>query len=349
MDTLRNWWDGWISRAVLVLLVASIAAVGSERMFWFWSPDLVDHLVVVSIYWMPAAITLWAIARYGVNAWWSLLLATPLYSLVTEGVLTPVTYSGGPFVPVFPAWFAFWHGILAFAVLVIGIRQLLMARRWRLLAAVSAGLGVFWGVWSSTLWLPENVEDPELIEDHGGALTVLDPAAFTQYAVTFTAVVALCHWLLGYVWSTSFTPGRPSRWITVGLALTMLVVWTFAVPWALPMFVAYAWLQRWGLRRHERAAVGPDLFARLAGRTPVAPLLALVPMAAAAAATYWLLWSLDPSETVLRTIMWTVIGIQAIVGGAISIIALRRSGRSATRSPFIDVGRAETPTTPSVA
>lgn len=330
MDTIRNWWDGWMSRAVLVLLVASIAGVGSERMFWFWSPDLVDHLIVVSIYWMSAGVTLWAIARYRVNGWWSLLLATPLYSLVTEGVLTPVTYSGGPFVPVFPAWFAFWHGILSFAVLVIGIRQLLMARRWRALAALSTGLGAFWAVWSITLWLPGNVEDPELVADHGGALTILDPLAFTQYAVTFTAVVAICHWLLGYVWPTSFEPGRPARWTTAGLALVVLVVWTFAVPWALPMFAAYAWVQRWGLRRHEGTVAGSDLFAQLAGRTPVAPLLALAPMAITAAGGYSLLWSLDPSEAVVRTIMWTTITVQAVAGFVISVMALRRSGRTVT-------------------
>lgn len=332
MDRVREWWNGWLGRVVLVLLVASTAAVASERMFWFWSPGLADHLVVVSVYWLPAAVTLWAIGRYGVGAWWSLLLATPLYSLVTEGVITPVTYSGGPFVPVFPAWFAFWHGILAFGVLVIGIRQLLMARRWMLLAAISSGLGVFWGMWSSTLWLPENVEDPELIADHGGALTVLDPAAFLQYAVTFTAIVAIGHWLMGYVWPTAFEPGRWSRRIVGGLALVMVIVWTFAVPWALPMFAAYAWLQRWGLRRHERTAIGPDLFAQLAGRTPVVGLIALAPMAATAAATYWLLWSLEPTETVLRSIMWTTIAVQGVAGLVVSVIALRRSGRLASES-----------------
>ncbi len=333
MDRLREWRDGWLGRVVLVLLVASTAAVGSERMFWFWSPGLADHLVVVSVYWLPAAITLWAIARYRVSGWWSLLLATPLYALVTEGVVTPVTYSGGPFVPVFPAWFAFWHGILAFGVLVIGVRQLLMARRWRLLALVATGLGVFWGVWSTTLWLPENVEDPELLADHGGALTVLDPAAFAQYAITFTVVVALGHWLMGFVWPTAFEPGRWSRRIVAGLASLMLVVWTFAVPWALPMFAAYAALQWWGLRRHERTAPTDDLFARLAGRTPPVGLLALAPMAAAAALVYWALWAVGPSHDILRTVMWTTIAVQAVAGGVISIIALRRSGRGRTAAP----------------
>ena len=110
-----------LQHLAFVFVVSLIAAVGSERMFWFWSTGLDEHLFVSAFYSVATAVTLWAIDRYRVSTWWSLWLASPLFALVVEGVITPVTYSGGPFVPIFPAWFAFWHGVLAFGVIVVGV------------------------------------------------------------------------------------------------------------------------------------------------------------------------------------------------------------------------------------
>ncbi len=319
-----------LRRSLFVFVVAAIAAVGSERMFWFWSTGLDEHLFVAAFYAIPTGVTLWAIATHRVSGWWSLWLATPLYALVTEGVITPVVYSGGPFVPVFPAWFAFWHGVLGFGVLVVGIRSLVLARRTGAVAALATAMGVFWGVWSTTLWLPENVEDPELVADQGGPLEVLDPAAFTAYAALFTGVIVIGHLSLGRLWPTDFRPARTTERLWATLLVVGAAGWSVVVPWALPMFVAYAALQRWGLRRHRRTATGPDLFQRLAGPTPWRPLLAVTAMAPAAALTYAVAWELQPSADALRVLMWTTIALQTIAGFVISVVALRRSGRSGT-------------------
>lgn len=333
MERFRGRVAAGVQRLVLVVAMASTAAVGSERMFWFWAPGLTDHLIVTAVYTLPIAVSLWVVARYRVSSWWSLMLVTPIYALVTEGALTPVVYTGGPFVPVFPAWFAAWHGLLALGVLVFGLRHLLLRRRIALLATVAAATGVFWGVWSATLWLPENVDDPDLIADHGGPLHVLDPVEFGRYAITFTVILALGQWLMGCVWPTRFEPARPTRWFVATLVAGMVAFWTIAVPWALPMFAAYAALQWWGLRRHARTASGPDLFEHLAGPTPVSGLLALAPMAVTAGASYWVLWSIDPAPVVLRTIMWTTIALQGVAGFVVAVVALRRAGRGAQRSP----------------
>ncbi|MEM8706717.1 MAG: hypothetical protein AAGE98_09695 [Actinomycetota bacterium] len=317
-----------LHRLLFVYVVALIAAVVSERMFWFWSPGLRTHLEVAAFYAIAAAPLLWAIGRYRVNSWWSLMLALPLFSLVVEGIITPVVYSGGPFVPIFPAWFAFWHGVLGAGLFVFGIRWMLINSRTRLLLATSVGAGLFWALWSTTLWLPENLEDPELIEDTGAPLELLDPGAFAVYAATFTAVTILGHIALHRLWPTSFEPKR----ITVRAVGVILVLWaaawSVAIPWALPMFLAYAWLQRWGLRRHERTAVGPDLFARLAGPIRPSAFVALAPMAPVAAATYAVLWNLDLSLDVPRTFMWSMIAIQTIAGAVLMVRSLRRAGRS---------------------
>ena len=312
-----------------VLVVSLIATVASERMFWFWSTGLDEHLFVSAFYGVATAVTLWAIDRYRVSTWWSLWLATPLFALVVEGVITPVTYSGGPFVPIFPAWFAFWHGVLAFGVLVVGVRHLLLARRTALVAGLAAALGIFWGAWSTTLWLPENVEDPELVADQGEALQVLDPGDFALYAALFTAVVVVGHAALGRVWPTSFALSRPTLRVGGGLVLFGAAMWTVAIPWALPMFLAYGGLQIWGLRRHEQTASGPTLLERLAGPTPVQPLLGLTVMAPAAAVTYALLWETGFSHAAARALMWSTIAVQTVAGFVITVMALRRAGRGA--------------------
>lgn len=317
-------------RTAFVFVVALIAVVGSERMYWYWSTGVLEHLEGGVFYGVAAAVGLWAIGRFAVSGWWSLWLATPLFALIVEGVITPVVYSGGPLVPIFPAYFAFWHGVLTFGVLVIGIRSLLLARRTALLAAVAAGLGVFWGMWSTTLWLPENLEDPELVE-HNGVLETLSPSAFTVYAVLFSAILVAGHVALGWLWPSEFRPARATKWFWGGIVLLGAGMWTLAYPWALPMFLAYGWLQIWGLRRHERATTGPDLFAQLTGPTPIRPLAALAPMPVAAAATYAVMWELNPSLTAVRVLMWTTIAVHAVAGLVISVVALRRAGRRPER------------------
>lgn len=319
-----------VRRALFVYLVALVAAVVCERMFWFWAPGLGEHLAVAAFYALPASILVWAIARYRVTSWWSLMLALPLFSLVTEGVITPVVYSGGPLVPVFPAWFAAWHGVMGAGLLVFGVRWMLVEGRHRLLAMTSAGLGLFWGLWSTTLWLPENRNDPDLIEIEGGPLHVLEPAAFTQYAVTFTLVTIVGHVLLARLWPTSFEPSSVTVRAVAAVTLAWAAMWTVVVPWALPMFIAYAWLQRWGLRRHERAAAGPGLLERLSGPVRPGGYLALVPMAPVAAATYAIAWQAELSLPAARTIMWSTIAVQGVVGAALMVMSLRRAGRGHT-------------------
>ena len=318
-----------VRRTAFVFVVAVIAAVGSERMFWFWSTGVLTHLEVGLFYGIAAAVALWAIERYSVSGWWSLWLATPLFALVVEGVITPVVYSGGPLVPIFPAWFALWHGVLAFGGLVIGVRHLLLSRRTAVLAWASTGLGVFWGLWSTTLWLPENLEDPELLEENG-VLEILTPSSFTAYAVVFTAVLAIGHVALGWLWPTAFRPARATKRFWGALVVVGAAVWTVAYPWALPMFLAYGWLQIWGLKRHERVAE-PSLFVQLSGPTPLRPVAALIAMPIAAVATYAAMWELDPSPSALRVVMWTTIAIQTIAGFAITGAALRRAGRRRDR------------------
>ena len=325
-----------------VFLCACITAVMSERIFWFWSPGLAEHLAVSAFYALPVAFTLWAMATYRVNGVWSVLLAAPLYAYVTEGVITPILYTGGPFVPFFPAWFAFWHGIMAFGFLLLAVRHWLLAQAWKPLALTAVGTGLFWGIWASTLRLPENVNDEELIADLGEPLTVLGPAAFAFYALLFTGVLAAAHWLLGYVWPESYAPGRPTKVVVAGLVVAGAAMWTVAAVWALPMFIAYAGLQRWGLRRHAATAAEPDVVRQLHGRVRVRSLVPLFAIAPVAAGSYAVLWALDPSTLALQVIFYSVIAAQAVAGGWLTVAALRRTKAERTTTHAAQVEPAAT-------
>lgn len=305
-------------------LVAVITAVGSERMFWFWSPGLRSHLEVAAFYAIATTTSLALMRRYQVDSWWSLMLAAPVVAYVVEGVITPILYSGGPFVPFFPVWFTMWHGILSFTVLVFVIRRLLLDETLAKLTMLALGLGVFWGVWSTTQWLPENYEDPELLAEHG-TLRILNPDAFAGYAALFTGVLIVAHGVIGFVWPTGTPPpsGRLtwSERILGVLVLAGAAIWTAVYPWALPMFLAYAGVQVFALRRHR--GQGPperrDLFAQLAGRVRLRALLPLVIVAPTAAVTYAVLWRIAPSDLALRVLMYSIIAAQTAIGAVIMV------------------------------
>lgn len=314
-----------------VYLTALIMVIGSERMFWFWSTDVPAQLEGAAFYALATASAIALMKRFHVSSWWSFMLVAPVVAFVVEGAITPVIYSGGPFVPIFPAWFSFWHGIFAFGGLVFLVRRLLVDRAMVALSAVATAFGAFWGIWSATLRLPENVNDPELIESSGGPLEVLDPAQFTWYAVVMTTVFIVGHALLGFVWpSAESSPGRTGRlsWgerITFGLVVAWVALWSSVVPWALPMFAGYCWLQLKGLRWHRSSQMDagkPSLLDQLGGRVPFRVLLPLALMAPSAALVYALLWELDPSVAALQVVMYGTIAVQGLIGFVVGVKAL---------------------------
>lgn len=321
-------WPGGVRRLAFALVSAAIVVVISERMFWFWASNPLSHLEVSAFYALAVAPALWLIDRFRVDRVAPLVMVALVFAMFVEGVLTPVTYTGGPFVPLFPVWFTAWHGLMGFVVGWYLVHRWLLDRRIGRLAVVSALAGAFWGLWSMTLSLPENVEDEELIADSGGPLTVLDPAAFTRYAIAFSMILAVAHWVWGRLGDVGrFRPSRPAIGLYAVAAGAMLVGWTVAIPWALPMFAAYVWLPVRFLRRHEPAADGPGLLAELVGPVRARDLLGLVPLPVVAAGTYALIWWSAPTDTVLRVVMYGSIAVQTVVAAAM----LARSGATIGR------------------
>lgn len=325
----------------LWVTIASIAVVSSERVFWFWTPSPLSHVELALFYALPAGVAMAVIGRFQVELGWSLLLVAPVFAFVVEGVLTPIIYTGF-FLPVFPAWFTWWHGVMALAIGVFLVRSWLLAERRGLVALFSIGLGCFWGLWASTLRLPENAEDPEMLADVG-ELVVLEPMAFARYAATFTAVFIASHLLLGMVWPDG--PSRPSPLVErlLGLLVAVGVIgWTIALPWALPMFAIYLFVPWLALRWHREgrgtdpATAGADLVGQLQGRVRPAATAPLVLLAPAASLTYAGLWLLDPSDGVLRAVSSGTIAVQGLAGASLTVLAVirvRRIRRTPTGRP----------------
>lgn len=311
--------------------MAAIAVVFAERVFWFWTTSPVTHIELSLFYALPVGVVMVVIGRFRVDLGWSLLLVAPIFAFIVEGVLTPVIYTG-PFLPVFPAWFTWWHGIMALILGVFVLRSWLLADRRRLVALVSVGLGCFWGIWASTLRLPENVEDVELLTEHD-ELVVLGPGAFARYAVTFTVILIAAHLALGFVWPKRSGPWPTAERVVGGLVIIGVVGWTVALPWALPMFALYLLVPwralRWhrATRRTGGARSGPDLIAELQGRVRPGAVAPLALMAPAATLAYTALWLADPSDVVLQTIMYGTIAVQGIAAAVLLVMAVRRVRR----------------------
>ena len=131
------------------------------------------------------------------------------------------------------------------------------------------------------------------------------------------------------LWVSSFEPARVTRWIWCGATAAVVIAWTFAIPWAAPMFAMYLGIQLWGLRRHARASSEASLLERLDGRFGPRALWPISALPVTAAATYAIWWAVDPPEAVVRgAFMYGTIGLQTLVGSVLVVVALRRSGRT---------------------
>ncbi|MEM1335011.1 MAG: hypothetical protein AAGG08_16295, partial [Actinomycetota bacterium] len=285
-------------------------------------------------YLASAAAFLAVLRRFEVHTLWGVVLAAPIYAYVTEGVLTPVLYSGGP-TPFFPVWFTAWHGLISMALLFVVVRWWAIEQRTGSIAGLSVVLGLFTGTWLITSLAEHQLQDPDLVAGHG-VLVPMEPWDFARYAVLLTAFLLGAHLLLNAVWPRRpdrLLVGRSERLLT-GFLLVGAAAWTVAAPWALPMFVGLCWLQFRVLAAHRdgRPAAAPTLLESLGAHASARSLLPLVLVAPSAALAYWGWWQLEPSQTMLDVLYYGVIVAQTLVAAVVLVQAWRRTGgRSAPR------------------
>jgi len=306
--------------AAFVALSAVIVTMASERVYWYWAGLGVGSILEISVFYMiPMAGALWALAHAKATHVHQVVLAGAFFAFLVEGVLTPIIYLDGA-LPIMAAIFVGWHGIVAFVGFWYLTRRWLLERRTRLTAIASATFGAFWGIWA----IVSAAGDATDIE--GGA-TVLAPSQFAVYAIGVGATLAAAHWLIGFVWPTSWRPGKTST-IIVGLvnAAYMAVAVVLLVPWAPANLALLLGGTYWLMTRgHEASHDEPRILDTLAGRVRARDAAVLLLMPLAAAATYAAIWATGVSSAISGTLYWVFVVAQVLGGSAAYIWAARRA------------------------
>ncbi len=317
-----------LSTTAFVLLTSTIVVMASERAYWYWTGITVDSVLFISVFYaLPTMAGLWTLALTPARRVHQVALAAAVFAIVVEGVLTPIIYLDGP-LPIMAFMFMGWHGIIAFGGFWYLARRLVVERRRVLLTVVAAAFGAFWGAWA----LASSVGDPpdeEAVLD-GLDPTVFDPAGFARYAFVVGAVLALAHWLLGFVWPARWTPSRRStRLVGFGCLAYLSVAVVPALFWAPLKLVVMLGGIRWLLRRSRDgvAETEPTVLERLSGRVSVVSVLPVLAMPTVAALTYWAGWATAPSDGVLEIGYGVLVTAQIVAGGATFVWAARRAGR----------------------
>ena len=318
---LRRWW----SRCAFLTLSAAVVVVTSEKFYWYPQQFAVGAFMeLVAFYSLPLTLTFVVIDRYRVCGVQAVGIASAVFALVVEGVITPVLYEDGP-LPVMALYFLAWHGYASFVFGWYLVRRWALAGRRGLLAVAATVQGATWGLWSITWWRAESIAEFEA-ENAAGTGT-WDPgqwptARFAAYAMTASVVLVVAHRLLDLVWPNDWALTR--RWRRALLVVTVMGVAliSVAVPWAPLKLAALGWPIVVLLRRHrDRTGGSTDrvVFAELSGRVRSLDLAPLLLGGPAAIIVYGTLAALDPSAAFLDGVFWTfAIGQVVIATGFVA-------------------------------
>ncbi len=290
MSTLRS----APGRVAFAALSAVVLLIFSEKLYWYVTGYTVVDLLIG--YFFPAFVLLWVVDVFRARRLPALFLAGAVFGFVAEGMLTNTLYEGGP-LALFSASYTplAWHAPLSIVFGWWWLRRELIAGRGRRLALGSAVVGVLWGVWALAWWLPENAADPTLLAQ-GAHLGRWPVAGFALHAVTFTALLAAAHWLLGRGgWRAAFRPA----WVEGALVAVGLLV--FFVTLVLPVY-PWALLKLAVLAVNRRREPPGSALSDLAGPVAARRLLPLAAMPAAAVAVYTIAATLNPSPDLIRVI-----------------------------------------------
>lgn len=314
-----------LRRAGFALLVAAVAVVFSEKMYWYVTGyGLLDLLIG---YLFPAWVLLWIIDAFRVRRVAPLFLAAAVFGFVAEGVLVGTLYEGGP-LGLFNVSYTplAWHAPLSILFGWYWLERRLAAGSLRGLAAGCAAVGLFWGVWALAWWLPENAADPALAAQ-GSRLGQWPAADFALHAFAFIALLVAAHWLLGR--GGRQTGFNPALW-EIGLVMAGLLFFFVgvlaAVPWAPLKLISLLALTLAALYVNRRLEPPGSLLADPPGPARPAALATVFFMPAVAAGVYALAAAIDPSVDVIYAV--TAFGLvlgSAVAGGAAFVWALWRT------------------------
>ena len=316
-----------IRRLIFVLLTSTVLTIFSEKAYWYMQGY--ELLGLVLYYAVPAAACLWAVHFFRVRDHSGMVLIGALYAFCVEGILTPVIYEAGLLDPVMPAYFIGWHGLIGMLFGWYLVRLWLVEKRWHRLLAASLLFGLFWGFWSLTQWLPENIAEFEALARAGEPVLPgkWPPQEFTLYTLFFTLILMLVHWLLGRGgWETTFRLSCPGKGI---LLLTLAVLFGLLVipvqPLAFLKLIVLLGLVLLPLEVQRRKQPTGSILEKLQGRIKLHQTLPLLAMPAAASLVYWLAYIHSSGKHLPGLINEITPFFQALIGVAAYLWAVGRN------------------------
>ena len=325
-----------VRRLIFVLLTSTVLTIFSEKAYWYMQGY--ELLGLVLYYAVPAAACLWAVHFFRVRDHSGMVLIGALYAFIVEGILTPVIYEAGLLDPVMPAYFIGWHGLIGMFFGWYLLRLWLVEKRWHRLLVASLLFGLFWGLWSLTQWLPENIAEFEALARAGEPVLPgkWPPQEFTLYTLYFTLILMLVHWLFDRgCWKTTFQLSVPGKGI---LLLTLAVLFGLLViplqPLAVMKLIVLLGLVLLPLEIQRRKQPTGSILEKLEGKIRLHETLPLLAMPAAASLVYWLAYIHSSGEYIPELINESTPFFQALIGGTTYLWAAGKTliPRSKTQS-----------------
>lgn len=321
--------------ALGVLIISALLTAFSESFYWYSGGT--DYPARVLFYVIPTTALLWALSTPPAAGWPAVVLAGGVYGFVTEGVLTPIVYGGFPFDPFAISYTSLaWHALIGVTFGLVLLHRALARGSLVTALCLICLFGAFWGAWAIGLRLPPD-DDEELagISALVGDVTV---ATFALYTVAVTAVVALCHGLLGrLVRASDLAPPRGWRWAMAGVGLLWFAILIVpGVPWAPVELAALLLVCRWGLIRLARSqATGrstrpPDVLVGVTAKFPWPRLGLLAALPATGIVTYAALVGASLGDDTIRLIRDSLVWLQMTAGWVLFGWALFRASRATT-------------------
>jgi hypothetical protein len=205
-----------LTNLALALANGFILVFYSERLFWtVWraGDSVADQIITWLAYSIAAYLFLAALVSFRANTLWSVSLAGAVYGWLIEGTFAPTLYGTEESAP-FPLSLCVtglsWHMLLSVLVGWLGFRRAIASTRWMPIAALAAGVGIFWGLWATFQW-------------HETPPVITPPAQFFLHAFSLTLMLAAAWWINLRIGIHNFHPRF------VGLTLCVLVLGLFYV------------------------------------------------------------------------------------------------------------------------
>ena len=296
-----------VKRWAFILLSTTIMVFFSEKMYWYTQGYAYAELV---LFYMPGTyIFLLAVSYFRVRGFWAMFLAASLYPLYVEGALTGIIVADITGIMFF--YFIGWHTTLSVIFGWYFQHKLLVQQRIRALALSSAAMGFLLGIWATVFWIPENVNDPELIaEGHVlGQWPIADYALLLLYlGVIYTG----SHYLLGRFWDDEFRPSRLENVLVIlyVLFLVSLQLITYTVLGV--TFVVLCILILISLRRYS--AERKTVLSELGGGIRFADSLVLFLLPVFAVIGYAMIAAIRPPDSVIKGYGDLIIFVQLSYG-----------------------------------